>query len=48
MQGSRGPFRAFVKNGNLLDPNFEKKIPGNVFDHGEYTLGIILSFISGL
>ena len=32
----------------LLDPNFGKKISGNIFDHEEDTLGIILSSILGL
>ena len=34
-------FRPFVKNGGLLDPNFEKIILGNIFYHKEDSLGII-------
>ena len=41
-------FLPFVKNGGLLDPNFGKIIFGNIFDHEEDNLGIILSPISGL
>ena len=41
-------FWPFVKNGGLLDPNFGKIIFGNIFDHKEHNLGIILSPISGL
>ena len=41
-------FWPFVKNEDHLDPNFGKIIFGNIFDHKEDTLGIILSQISGL
>ena len=42
-------FLLFVKNGDHLDPIIEKKnIPGNIFDHEEDTLGIILSPFLGL
>ena len=41
-------FQPFVKNGGLLGPNFGKIIVGNIFDHKEDTLEIILSPISGL
>ena len=46
--GFRGAFLIFVKNGDHLDPNFWKKNSGNIFDHKEDHLGIILSQISGL
>ena len=36
-----------VKNGDNLDPNFGKIINGNIFDHKDDPLGIILSQISG-
>ena len=42
------PFWPFVKKGDHLDPDFEKIISGNIFNHKEDTLGIILSPISGL
>ena len=48
MLGSGGTFLPFVKNGGILDSNFGKRISGNIFDHKEDTLGIILSAISGL
>ena len=41
-------FWPIVKNGGNLDPNFGKRISGNIFDHKEDTLGMILSPISGL
>ena len=41
-------FLPFVINGGLLDPNFEKIISGNIFDHEEDSLGTILRPISGL
>ena len=41
-------FWSFVKNGGLLEPNFGKRISGNIFDHRKDTLGIILSPNSGL
>ena len=41
-------FWPFVKKGDHLGPNFGKIISGNIFDHKEDTLGIILSPISGL
>ena len=41
-------FWPFVKKGDHLDPKFGKIISGNIFDHEEDTLGIILSPISGL
>ena len=41
-------FWLFVKNGENLDPNFGKIIYGNICDHDEDTLVIILSRISGL
>ena len=41
-------FLPFVKNGGLLDPNYEKIISENVFDQEEDTLGTILSSTSGL
>ena len=41
-------FWPFVKNGGLLDPNFEKIISDNIFDQEEDTLRSILSPISGL
>ena len=41
-------FWPFVKNGGLLDPNFEKIISENVFDQEEDTLATILSPVSGL
>ena len=41
-------FRPFVKNGGLLDPNFEKIISDNMFDQEEDTLRSILSPISGI
>jgi len=41
-------FLLFVKKGDHLDPNFGKIISGNIFDHKEDNLGIILSPISGL
>ena len=41
-------FWPFVKKGDHLDPNFEKIISGNIFDHEEGTLGIILNPFSGL
>ena len=40
--------RHFVKNADPSDPNFGKIISGNIPDHEEDTLGIILSPISGL
>ena len=43
--GSGGPL---VKKGDHLDPDFGKIISGNIFNHKEDTLGIILSPISGL
>ena len=46
--GSGATFWPFVKNGGLLDHNFEKIIFWNIFDHKEDTLGIILSPILGL
>ena len=42
------PFSRFVKKGGHLSPNFGKMISGNIFDHKEDTLRIILSPISGL
>ena len=41
-------FRPFVKNGGLLDRIFEKIIFGNIFDHKEDNLGIVLWPISDL
>ena len=41
-------FWPFIKNGGLLDPNFGKRISGNIFDSKENTLRIILSLISVL
>ena len=41
-------FWSFVKNGGLLEPNFGKRISGNIFDHKKDTLGIISSPNSGL
>ena len=41
-------FWPFVKNGGILGPNFGKIILGNIFDHKEDTLGIVLSPIGGL
>ena len=42
------PFWPFVKKEDHLDPDFGKIISGNIFNHKEDTLGIILSPISGL
>ena len=39
---------ALQKNVDPLDPNFGERISGNIFDHEEDTLEIILSPISGL
>ena len=48
-RGLRYPaYRQFVKKADHLDPDFGKIISGNIFDHDEYTLGIILSPILGL
>ena len=41
-------FWPFVINGNHLDRNFGKILSGNIFDHKEDDLGVILSPISGL
>ena len=41
-------FGLLVKKGGHLEPNLGKIISGNIFDHKEDTLGIILSPISGL
>ena len=41
--GSGVPFLALCQKGDHLDPNFEKIISSNIFDHEEDTLGIILS-----
>ena len=41
-------FWPFVKKGDHLGPNFGKIIFGNIFYHKEYSLGYILSPISGL
>ena len=46
--GAEAPFLLFVKKGDHLDPNIGKIISGNIVDHEEDTLGIILSPISGL
>ena len=46
--GSGAPFLPFVKKGDPLDHNFGKIIIGNMFDHKDDPLGIILSQISGL
>ena len=46
---ARPPFWPFVKKGGHLDPGLEKKLfSGNIFDHKEDTLVIVLSPISGL
>ena len=47
MMGCGATFLPFVKNGGLLDPNFEKKYFWDYL-HKEDNLGIILSPISGL
>ena len=47
-RGLRNPAHHFVKNADPLDPNFGERIFGNLFDHQEDSLGIILSPISGL
>ena len=41
-------FLLFVKNGDHLDPDFRKIISGNIFDHEDDDLGIILSPILDL
>ena len=41
------PFWPFVKKGDHLDPDFGKIISGNIFNHKEDSLGIILSRIPG-
>ena len=48
MLGCGATFLAFVKNGGLLDPKFEKIISDNIFDQEEDTLQSILSHIAGL
>ena len=40
-------FLAICQKKDHLGPNFWKRISGNIFDHEEDTLGIILSSISG-
>ena len=40
-------FLALFKKGDHLDPNFGKRILGNIFDHKEDTLGIVLNPNSG-
>ena len=39
---------ALQENGAPSDPDFRKRISGNIFDLKEYSLGIILRPISGL
>ena len=42
------PFWPFVNKKDHLDPDFGKIISGNIFNHKEDSLGIILSAILGL
>ena len=47
-KGPKKAKNALQKNEAPSDPNFGKRISGNIFDHKEDSLGIILSPISGL